>query len=348
LAIAMNNQVPAPEPAPVLRIAGLSVEFRSGSTRLLAIKELSLTLRDGETLGVVGESGCGKSVTSLAIMGLLPAGSSRITGGEIALRRRDGAWSDLARLPPGDFPAIRGDEIAMIFQEPMTSLNPLMKIGDQIAEAMALHGKARGPGALERAADLLARVGIPQPRQRLKAYPHELSGGMRQRVMIAMALSCEPTILIADEPTTALDVTIQAQILELFRGLQESARMASLFITHDLGVVAEIAQRVAVMYAGELVEEGDVASVLKRPLHPYTRGLIASVPRLDRPNRGGKRFHTIPGQVPPPGQRPVGCVFRARCSEAKPQFCDAAHPPLEPVGDGRAVRCFRWREIGHA
>ncbi|TCR63162.1 ABC transporter ATP-binding protein [Bosea sp. BK604] len=330
---------------PLLRVQDLRVEFATDRGRIIAVDDVSFTLRPAQTVGIVGESGCGKSVTSLAIMGLLAAGTGRVASGEIMLRRRSGAWSDLVKLPRTQLPDIRGDEIAMIFQEPMTSLNPLHTVGDQIAEAVFLHRGAGRAEALERAAEMLARVGIPQPRQRLGAYPHELSGGMRQRVMIAMALSCEPSILIADEPTTALDVTIQAQIIELFRSLQDSSQMATLFITHDLGVIAEVAHRVLVMYAGQVVEEGSVVEILKRPKHPYTRGLIASVPRLDRPERGQARFFTIPGQIPEPGRRPPACRFMPRCAHAEVGICDAAPPPLEALPDGGSIRCVKWRSI---
>jgi oligopeptide/dipeptide ABC transporter ATP-binding protein len=331
--------------SPVLQIENLGVEFATAGGAVRAVRDVSLTVNSGETLAIVGESGCGKSVTSLAVMGLLPSDLGRIVAGEIGFRRRDGRWDNLAVLPRAQLPDIRGNEMAMIFQEPMTSLNPLHSIGDQIAEAVRLHRRASRGEAMTQTADLLTRVGIADPARRINAYPHELSGGMRQRVMIAMALACDPILLIADEPTTALDVTIQAQIIELFQSLQDQSNMAILFITHDLGVVADVADRVVVMYAGEIIEEGDVAEVLKHPLHPYTKGLIASVPRIDRPQRGTERFFSIPGQVPEPGQIATGCSFMPRCGSAQPGLCDALAPSMEQADHNRKVRCFRWREL---
>jgi oligopeptide transport system ATP-binding protein len=329
----------------VLQIDRLGVAFSSPRGTVRAVRDVSITLRRGETVALVGESGCGKSVTSLAVMGLLPPDQSQIVAGKIKFHRRGGDWIDLVTLPRSELPAIRGNEIAMIFQEPMTCLNPLHRVGDQIAEALLLHRDIRRSEAITRAAALLERVGISDPPRRLDAYPHELSGGMCQRVMIAMALACDPALLIADEPTTALDVTIQAQIIALFQSLQASSRMTILFITHDLGVVAEIANRVLVMYAGEIVEEGDVVSVLTQPLHPYTKGLISAVPRIDRPQDQAQRFFSIPGQVPPPGEAPQGCAFAPRCRHAQPSLCDAPAMPMQSVADNRAVRCVRWRDL---
>jgi oligopeptide/dipeptide ABC transporter ATP-binding protein len=329
----------------VLRIDGLGVAFSAPRGTVRAVRDVSMTLRPGETVAIVGESGCGKSVTSLSVMGLLPPDQSRIVAGTIRFRRRNGEWIDLVTLPRIELPAIRGNEIAMIFQEPMTCLNPLHRVGDQIAEALLLHRGMRRSEAITRAAELLERVGISDPLRRLDAYPHELSGGMCQRVMIAMALACDPVLLIADEPTTALDVTIQAQIIALFQSLQASSQMTILFITHDLGVVAEIANRVLVMYAGEIVEEGDVVSVLTQPLHPYTKGLISAVPRIDRPQHRAQAFFSIPGQVPPPGEAPQGCAFVPRCRHARHGLCDAPVMPMQNVTDGRAVRCIRWRDL---
>jgi oligopeptide/dipeptide ABC transporter ATP-binding protein len=341
----ITNAAPTRTGVPVLEIEGLTVEFASAAGAVRAVEDLSMRLHGGETVAVVGESGCGKSVTSLAAMGLLPAAVARVAAGRVLLRRRAGGITDLLKLPRGAMADIRGDEIAIVFQEPMTSLNPLQPVGQQIAESLLLHRGLRQGRALDRVCDLLAQVGIAEPRGRLGAYPHELSGGMRQRVMIAIALACEPAVLIADEPTTALDVTIQAQILALLRDLQSRLGMALLFVTHDLGVVAEIAHRVVVMYAGQVVEEGPVADVLMRPLHPYTAGLIASIPRIDRPRRGERRFHAIPGQVPVPGHAPPGCRFRPRCAHAVPA-CEAPLP-LKVADPDRTVRCVRWRELAH-
>jgi len=328
---------------PLLEIDGLTVTFTVNGKPARVVDGVSLRLNGGETVAIVGESGCGKSVTSLAVMGLLPRPIARVTEGRILLRRGTGGV-DLASLPPAEYASVRGDDIAMIFQEPMTSLNPLHRIGEQIAEPLRIHrGLSRGE-ARERACELLERVGISDPRARLDAYPHEMSGGMRQRVMIAMALACDPAVLIADEATTALDVTVQAQILDLLRALQQDSGMGLLFITHDLGVVAEIAERVVVMYAGQVVEEGDVRQILTRPLHPYTRGLIASVPRIDRPMGKDSTFHAIGGRVPEIGRMPPGCRFAPRCEHARPGICDHGQK-LEPVAGGRTVRCVRWREL---
>ncbi len=266
-------------------------------------------------------------------------------GGEILFRGKDGQVKDLTKLSEAEMRRIRGNDIAMIFQEPMTSLNPVYTVGDQIAEAIMLHqGKSRKE-AMELAAEMLNLVGIPEPKKRLANYPHQMSGGMRQRVMIAMALSCNPSLLIADEPTTALDVTIQAQILELMKKLQEELKMSILFITHNLGVVAEMADRVVVMYAGRAVEEADVVPLFKDPLHPYTRGLLHSVPRLDLAAEHKERLEAIPGNVPNPLYLPPGCAFHPRCKHYVEGLCDREVPPLEDTGDGRQVRCVRWKEI---
>ena len=327
-----------------LEVSGLTVEFGPPSAALRAVENVSFSVQRGETVAVVGESGCGKSVTGLSVMGLLPMPPARVVAGSALLRRRDGSKIDLLPLKRSEIADIRGDEIAMIFQEPMTSLNPLHTVGDQVAEPLIIHRGMSGGAARNRAAELLARVGIPDPRSRLESFPHEMSGGMRQRVMIAMALACEPGVLLADEPTTALDVTIQAQILELFRQLQQSSRMAVIFVTHDFGVVAEVAQRVVVMYAGQIVEQGPVAEVLKRPKHPYTSGLLRSLPRIDRPQRDNERFYAIPGQVPELSRMPAGCRFQPRCAHAVAGTCDASQA-LEAIGADQTVRCARWREL---
>ncbi len=331
--------------SPLLEVRGLVVDFVTSDGVVRAVDRLSLSLAPGRTLALVGESGCGKSVTSFAMLRLLPEPPARITAGSAFFRGRDGSVRDLLQLDNKALRKLRGNDVAIIFQEPMTSLNPVHRVGDQIAEAVLMHDKVSRSEALALAEAMLVEVGMPEAKKRLRAFPHELSGGMRQRAMIAMALVCRPSLLIADEPTTALDVTIQAQILDLLRGHQASSDMAMLFITHDLGVVAEIAQDVAVMYAGQVVEEGSVVAVLKRPRHPYTIGLLGSVPRTDRPRSELPRLAAIPGMVPDPLNMPEGCRFHPRCSLAKEGLCDREAPPLESVPDGHAVRCWRWREI---
>jgi len=292
----------------------------------------------GETLAIVGESGSGKSVTALSIMRLLPARVGRITGGSIRLSGRE-----LTELPEEEMRRIRGKEIGMIFQEPMTSLNPVHTVGAQIAEALIEHEGLPGPEARERAIELLDTVGISEPARRVDNHPHEMSGGMRQRAMIAMALACSPSLLIADEPTTALDVTIQAQILDLMEDLQDRLGMAIIFITHDLGVVAQMARRVVVMYAGQVVESGPVADIFSRPRMPYTAGLIGSIPRLGGSGQE-ERLRTIPGQVPSLSERPTGCRFSTRCAHVQTQ-CRETPVSLEPISRGHEVRCMRWREL---
>ena len=324
---------------PILSIEGLKTWFTVEGGTAKSVDGVSLTLHRGETLAVVGESGSGKSVTSLSIMRLIPEPPGRIVEGTIKLTGRDGVTRDLAQLDEPAMRAIRGNEIGMIFQEPMTSLNPVYTVGDQIGEALRRHQGLGKRAAYERAIEMLTKVGIPDPARRAAEYPHRLSGGMRQRVMIAMALACGPAVLIADEPTTALDVTIQAQILDLMRRLQAELGMSILFITHNLGVVAEIADRVAVMYAGRVVEEGDVHDVFAAPRHPYTRALLASMPVLG----SRERLAAIPGQVPSAANLPDGCAFAPRCPLAA-DACRAAPPPLEDTGDGHRVRCIRWRD----
>jgi oligopeptide/dipeptide ABC transporter ATP-binding protein len=299
-----------------------------------AVDGISFSIGRGRTLGVVGESGCGKSVTALSIMRLLDIPPARIASGEILFEGRD-----LLRLKEDDVRKLRGKEIAMIFQEPMTSLNPVFRVGDQVAEAVRQHLDVSKSEAADRAVEALRRVGISYPERRARQYPHELSGGMRQRVMIAMGLSCEPKLLIADEPTTALDVTIQAQILELIRELQDETGAALMLITHDLGVVAEMVDEVMVMYAGRVVEHGTADEVLLEPKHPYTEGLLASIPsRLMR----GQRLNVIHGAVPNPFNMPTGCNFAPRCPY-RFEPCPVHDPPLESVGD-REVACWRWVE----
>jgi len=340
---------PAMEEDEILAVRDLSVAFHTPVGPVPAVQGVSFALRRGETLALVGESGSGKSVTSLAMLRLTPRAPFCRIGGSVLLRGADGRVRDLVTLPEAEMRDVRGRDAAMVFQEPMTSLNPVHRVGDQIAEAIRFHEGLGRRAALDRAADLLELVGIPDPRRRLASYPHELSGGMRQRVMIAMALSCEPTLLIADEPTTALDVTIQAQILELLRRLQERTRMAVIFITHNLGVVAEIADRVMVMYAGRVVEQAPVGPLFGAPLMPYTRGLLRSVPRLDRAGLGAglgtERLEAIPGTVPDPLNPPPGCGFAPRCGGFAPGLCDAAVPPLDHAAPDHRVRCIRWPEL---
>ncbi|WP_088832189.1 ABC transporter ATP-binding protein [Paenibacillus tyrfis] len=319
----------------LLEVQGLQTEFVTRSGVVRAVDGVDLVLHKGETLGVVGESGCGKSVTSMSIMGLLPKGVSRIAGGDI---RYNG--TSLLSLSATELRKIRGNKMAMIFQEPMTSLNPVFKIGSQIAETVRFHMKVSKKEAWSKAVEMLTKVGIPRPEQIAMEYPHQLSGGMRQRVMIAMAMACGPEVLIADEPTTALDVTIQAQILDLMRELQEAQGTAVLLITHDLGVVAETCQRVVVMYAGQVVEETDVKTLFRQPKHPYTRGLLASLPQLAGEQH---RLEPIPGSVPNPAEMPKGCRFAPRCA-FRTDVCDTVPPELTEVEAGHKCRCLLVQE----
>jgi oligopeptide transport system ATP-binding protein len=329
----------------VLDVRNLNVSFNLPIGVLPAVRDVTFRVKKGETLGLVGESGSGKSVTGLGIMRLTPSPPKCVIEGQVLLRGRDGAVSDLVAASDEDVRRLRGKAVSMVFQEPMTSLNPVHKVGDQIAEAVRFHTQLGKRAALDHAAELLSLVGIPDARRRLDSYPHELSGGMRQRVMIAMALSCEPVLLIADEPTTALDVTIQAQILDLLRKLQERTQMAVIFITHNLGVVAEIADRVMVMYSGRVVEEAEVTSLFNRPLMPYTRGLLRSVPVLDLAGLDRKQLDAIPGNVPDPLKLPAGCSFAPRCSGVDATICEAAMPPLEQAQPDHWVRCARWAAL---
>jgi len=336
----------APAPEVVLAVDGLKTRIVTPTGVVRAVDDVSFVVRRGETVAVVGESGSGKSMTGLSIMGLLPQPAGRVVAGSVRLATKDGAVVELTRLDEPALRAIRGEQMAMIFQEPMTSLNPVHKVGTQIVEAIRAHRAVDGAAAEARAKALLEHVGIPDPARCLGEYPHQMSGGMRQRAMIAMALACEPKLLIADEPTTALDVTIQAQILELMRTLQREhpGSMSVIFVTHNLGVVAEMADRVLVMYAGQIVEEGDVASIFRRPRHPYTRGLLDSVPRRIEPAGEGAprpRLATIPGTVPNLAKERVGCAFAPRCTMAE-DACRAGDPPLVEIGEGRRSRCLRW------
>jgi len=308
---------------------------------------VDLRVDAGQTVALVGESGSGKSVTSLSVMRLIRAPRGRIAAGEIRFRGRDGVVRDLAALDEGAMSAIRGNEISMIFQEPMTSLNPAHSVGHQIAEAVRLHRKVDRAAAWRRAVEMLSLVEIPEARRRAESYPHQLSGGTRQRVMIAMALACRPALLIADEPTTALDVTVQAQILELMRRLQREIGMGILFITHNLGLVAEIADKVEVMYGGRVVEQADVDSLFAAPRHPYTQGLLASLPVVDhalRRQKGRQRLKAIPGSVVDPRRPPSGCAFAPRCDLAL-EACRAAVPAMEAISRQQGSRCIRWKEL---
>jgi oligopeptide/dipeptide ABC transporter ATP-binding protein len=312
--------------APLLEIRGLRVSFATDAGPVPAVRGVDLALAAGETLALVGESGCGKSVTALSILRLVATPPGSFDAGEILLEGENLLAASEARMRE-----IRGNDVAMVFQEPMTSLNPVLRVGEQVAEAIELHQDVSGETARARTIEAFARVGIPAPEQRVDEYPHQLSGGLRQRVMIAMALACNPKLLVADEPTTALDVTIQAQILELIAKLQRELGMAVLLITHDLGVVAETARRVAVMYAGRIVEEGDVQGVFERPRHPYTAGLLRSRPRLDVPHG---RLVPIEGSVPDAFHQPPGCPFHPRCPLAEAR-CARVDPPLVAEGTQR-------------
>jgi oligopeptide/dipeptide ABC transporter ATP-binding protein len=317
----------------LLEIQDLQVHFHTPEGVARAVDRVSLKIGPGETLGLVGESGCGKSVTSLAVMGLIPSPPGKIEGGRVLFDGRD-----LLELAPDRMRRLRGRDISMIFQEPMTSLNPVLPVGRQVAEPLMVHQNLARSAALERAADYLERVKIPAARKRLEDYPHQLSGGMRQRIMIAMAMVCNPKLLIADEPTTALDVTIQAQILSLMIGLKQENRMSLLLITHDLGVVAQMANRVVVMYAGQVVEESPVMDLFDHPFHPYTRGLLKSMPRLGR-RQEGQRLTEIAGTVPPLTELISGCKFAGRCPHAF-DLCREKQPGLTAIGDNRLSRCW--------
>ncbi len=329
--------------APLLEVTGLRTSFATPRGKVQSVDDVSFAIPRGKTLGLVGESGSGKSVTSLSVMRLVGRGGGSVDAGRIVLRPREGREVDLLSLPEPKMRDIRGRDMAMIFQEPMTSLDPVWSIGAQIAESVRLHQGVSKREARARAIEMLRLVGIPAPERRVDDYPHQLSGGMRQRVMIAIALSCRPGLLIADEPTTALDVTIQAQILDLIRRLQAEIGMSVLFITHNLGVVAETADRVAVMYAGQVVEEGPVADMFAAPRHPYTVGLLNSIPGTAAP-AADRRLPTIGGAPPSPFALPAGCRFAPRCPLAT-DACRAAVPPLADIGPGRKVRCIRWTEV---
>ncbi len=331
-----RNGGPVAAPEVVLDVQGLVTAFDTDDGRLVAVDGVSFQVHRGRTLGIVGESGCGKSVTAFSIMRLLPQPMGHILAGSIQFEGRD-----LVTLPIEEMQKIRGGRIGMIFQEPMTALNPVHTIGRQLSEVFLLH-RTRDPAeAWRRGTEMLRKVGIPAPDVRMSEYPHQLSGGMRQRIVIAMALACEPSVVIADEPTTALDVTIQAQILELMQGLQRDLGLAIILITHDLGVIAETCNDVVVMYAGRIAEQGPVQDIFSRPAHPYTRGLLDSIPVLE--NERKSRLKVIDGMVPGLKDLPAGCRFQNRC----PYRIDrcATQPPLETVTAGHSTACHRWREL---
>jgi oligopeptide/dipeptide ABC transporter ATP-binding protein len=319
----------------LLEIRNLKTYFDVRGGVLKAVDDVSLAIGAGETLGLVGESACGKTVTASAIMRLVPIPPGRIAGGEILFE-----GVDILKIPESQMRKIRGSKISMIFQEPMTSLNPVFTVGDQVAEVISLHERLSQREVRERVIEAFRLVRIPAPESRINDYPHQMSGGMRQRVIIAMALACHPRLMIADEPTTALDVTIQAQILDLMNQLKEETGASILFITHDLGVIAEMVQKVAVMYAGKIVEEADVDTLFSEPKHPYTMGLLSSLPLLGI-GRKQRRLNTIPGVVPSLFKLPVGCFFRDRCTEAL-NGCDEQEPPPTDFGKGHIVRCHKY------
>jgi peptide/nickel transport system ATP-binding protein len=333
----LPQDVPAAAAAePLLDIRGLKTHFRTDDGMIHAVDGVDIRVHRGETVGIVGESGCGKTVTAMTVLKLIAMPPGKIVAGEIFYRGRD-----LVPLPPEEMRKIRSKEIAIVFQEPMTSLNPVYTIGDQIAEVVRLHEGLNNKGARQRTIDMLNLVGIPNAAKRFDDYPHQFSGGMRQRVMIAMALSCNPKLLIADEPTTALDVTIQAQILDLLNDLKQKFGMAVMLITHAMGVVAETCQRVVVMYAGKVVEEAPVGELFAQPLHPYTQGLIRSIPRLDLAAVHKQRLETIAGTVPWLLEPPEGCRFAPRCKFAREE-CTLATPPLREVSPGHKVACVLY------
>ncbi|WNS75164.1 ABC transporter ATP-binding protein [Bacillus sp. DTU_2020_1000418_1_SI_GHA_SEK_038] len=320
---------------PLLEVKNLKTKFATEKGQVTAVRGITFRIDEGQTLGIVGESGCGKSVTAESIQRLLDEETTRYEG-EIRYKGKN-----LLTLSEKEMRKIRGNEISMVFQDPMSSLNPVYSIGNQVAEAIMLHQKVSKKAAYAKAVEILSLTGIPSPEKRIHDYPHELSGGLRQRVMIAIALSCNPSLLIADEPTTALDVTIQSQILELMDGLREKYNMGIIMITHDLGVVAEICDRVAVMYLGQIIEEADVKSLFKTPLHPYTRGLMQSIPQLDGDRT--KKLHVIKGKVPSLHDVPEGCPFAARCAYSDDQC--KKDPPIKAYSDSHNVKCWHYEKI---
>jgi peptide/nickel transport system ATP-binding protein len=326
---------------PLITVKDLKVVFDAGALKVNAARDVSFTIGKSEVLALVGESGSGKSTTGLALLGLHPPTKVSVKGA-IHIRCKDGSDLEVVGASERRLRRLRGDDIAMIFQEPMSSLNPVQRVGDQIVEALRVHRSIPRPRAWARALELLTELGVPSPAKCLVSYPHQLSGGMRQRVMIAMALSCKPALLIADEPTTALDVTIQAQIVDLLKALQQRTHMAMLFVSHDLGLVNQVASRVLVMYAGQIVEEGPLPGVFLRPRMPYTRALMRARAELGAARR---KIEPIPGNVPNLARLPKGCAFHPRCPHSVPGLCDIDPPALESADEGWSVRCHRWREI---
>ena len=330
----------------LLQVKDLKTYFYTETGVVRAVDGVSFNIRRGEIVGMLGESGCGKSVTGYSILHLISA-PGKIVGGEILLHRAQGDVIDLLKFDArGDeIRQVRGRDIAMVFQEPMTALDPLFTVGDQIMETLLVHENISKKAAAAKAVELLDHVRMPEPRQAVEKYPHQLSGGMRQRVVIALALACSPKLLIADEPTTALDVTTEAQILELMRDLQREMGMAILFITHDLGIIAEMADSAVVMYLGSVVEQADIKTLFNHPKHPYTQALYQSIPKLGESKR--ERLETISGMVPPPYNLPKGCKFHPRCPHFMPGICDTAEPPLLEAEAGHGVRCYLYDEAHH-
>jgi len=331
--------------APLLEVRELRVGFATPGGTVRAVDGVSFEIGQGETMAIVGESGSGKSTTGLALMGLIERTGTTNISGTVRLHRKGGAPCNVLDLPDRELRGVRGNDIAMIFQEPMSSLNPVYPVGAQIGEAIRLHQRASATETRRRALELLGELGIPNPEKCLTSYPHQLSGGMRQRVMIAIALSCRPNLLIADEPTTALDVTVQAQILDLLAHIQHQTGMAIIFITHNLGVVSVIADRTLVMYAGEVVESLPTPELFTAPRMPYTAALLRSLPRLAAGRADGARLSAIPGSVPDARHPPGGCRFHPRCGFRVDGLCETGRPALDQAADGHLVRCHRWREI---
>lgn len=326
---------------PLLAVENLNVVFRVGTLRVNSVRDVSFTISKRDVVALVGESGSGKSTMGLTLLGLLSSDNSSVAG-EVRIQCKNGSELDVVGASDNRLRRLRGNDVAMVFQEPMSSLNPIYRIGTQIVESLRVHRSLSKPAAYAKALELLTALGVPSPEKCLSSYPHQLSGGMRQRVMIAMALSGEPALLVADEPTTALDVTIQAQIIDILKSLQQETHMAILFVSHDLGLVSELASRVMVMYAGQIVEEGPLPEVFRHPKMPYTKALMRSRAHLGAERR---RIESIPGNVPNLTHLPNGCSFHPRCPHSVPGLCDTKPPELEPTIEGWQVRCHLWREI---